>query len=330
MPDHDRMARVEIHPFTAEHVPAAGRLLAERHRRHRADRPELSPAFEDAAAAEKQVAGATSIADASGAVATQGGRVVGYLLGAPKPNQVWGPNLWVESAGQALGDVAAEVMRDLYAGAATRWVDEGRTTHYVLLPASDGQLVDAWFRLGFGHQQAHAVRSPLAAYPTVPEGLSVRRAERRDIPALAELEVTLPRHQGLSPCFSAGELGSVEEATAEWEQDFDDPDFTTFVAEHDGRVVGSAVGCALTKSGSNSGLMRPDNAGFLGFAAVLPSARGLGAGRALGETVLAWSAEAGYDVVATDWRVTNLLSSRAWTALGFVPTFYRLHRTIGY
>ena len=76
--------------------------------------------------------------------------------------------------------------------------------------------------------------------------------------------------------------------------------------------------------------MRPDNAGFLGFAAVFPSARGLGAGRALGETVLAWSAEAGFDVVATDWRVTNLLSSRAWTALGFVPTFYRLHRSLGY
>ena len=56
MPDHDRMARVEIHPFTAEHLPDAGRLLAERHRRHRANRPELSPAFEDAAAAEKQVA----------------------------------------------------------------------------------------------------------------------------------------------------------------------------------------------------------------------------------------------------------------------------------
>ena len=76
--------------------------------------------------------------------------------------------------------------------------------------------------------------------------------------------------------------------------------------------------------------MRPDNAGFLGFAAVLPAARGLGAGRALGDTVLAWSAEAGYDVVATDWRQTNLQSSRSWTALGFLPTFFRLHRTIGY
>lgn len=331
MPDDDGMTRLEIHPFADEHVPEAGRLLAARHRRHRADRPELSGSFEDPAFAEKQVAEAGALADASGAVATRDGRVAGYLLGAPKPSAVWGPNLWVESAGQALGDgIEAEVVRDLYAGAATRWVDEGRTAHYVLVPASDAPLVDAWFRLGFGQQQAHAVRPPLPVYPRLPDELAVRRAERGDIPALAELEVSLPQHQGLAPCFSAGELGSVEESVAEWEADFDDPDFTTFVAEHGGRVIGSAVGCALTKSGSNNGLMRPDSAGFLGFAAVLPSARGLGAGRALGETVLAWAAEAGFDVVATDWRVTNLLSSRAWTALGFVPTFHRLHRSIGY
>jgi ribosomal protein S18 acetylase RimI-like enzyme len=99
---------------------------------------------------------------------------------------------------------------------------------------------------------------------------------------------------------------------------------------HDDQVVGSAVGCALTKSSSNAGLIRPDHAGFLGFAAVLPEARGLGAGRALGETVMHWSHEAGYDCVTTDWRQTNLLSSRTWSRLGFVPTFVRLHRTLGY
>lgn len=331
MPDDDGMTRAEILPFADEHVADAGRLLAARHRRHRLDRPELSPSFEDAAVAEKQVVEAWTADDASGAVAVRDGRVAGYLLGGPKPGTVWGPNLWVESAGQALGDGEdAETMRDLYAAAATRWADEGRTAHYVVVPVSDAPLLDAWYRLGFGQQQAHAVRPPLATPPALPEGLAVRRAERADIPVLARLDVSLPQHQGLAPCFSAGELGTVEEAVAEWEEDFDDPDFATFVAEHDGRVVGSAVGCALAKSGSNAGLMRPDDAGFLGFAAVLPEARGLGAGRALGETVLAWAGEAGYAVVQTDWRVTNLLSSRSWTALGFVPTFYRLHRAIGY
>ena len=325
------MTRPEIQPFTGEHLADAGRLLAARHRRHRAALPDLSSAFEDAATAQERVAAGFAAADASGAVAVRGSEVVGYLVGAPKPSTVWGPNLWVESAGQALADdEPAETIRDLYAAAATRWVDEGRTAQYVVVPATDGALLDAWYRLGFGQQQAHALRAPLATPPRVPDGLVVRRAAREDIPTLARLDVALPEHQGLAPTFSAGEKGSLEEAQQEWEEDFDDPEFTTFVAEHDGRVVGSAVACDLAKSGSNEGLMRPEKSAFLGFAAVLPPARGLGAGRALGEAVLHWAHEAGYPVVATDWRVTNLLSSRTWTALGFVPTFQRLHRTIGY
>jgi GNAT superfamily N-acetyltransferase len=153
---------------------------------------------------------------------------------------------------------------------------------------------------------------------------------RRDIPALAELEVELPRHHSLAPVFSAATVPPAQQTAAEWAEDFDDPGYTTFVAERDGTVVGSAVGCALEKSGSHTGLARPDNAGFLGFAAVFPSERGHGAGRALGETVLEWAAQAGFGCVVTDWRVTNLLSSRTWPALGFAESFLRLHRLVGY
>ena len=69
---------------------------------------------------------------------------------------------------------------------------------------------------------------------------------------------------------------------AEWDEDFDNPVYATFVAVVDGRVVGSAVGCSVTVSGSNKGILRPDDAGFLGFAAVLPEARGAGIGKVLG------------------------------------------------
>jgi GNAT superfamily N-acetyltransferase len=102
------------------------------------------------------------------------------------------------------------------------------------------------------------------------------------------------------------------------------------VAVRDGQVIGSAVGCALEKSSSHAGLARPDNAGFLGFAAVHPASRGTGAGRALGEAVLSWAGSAGFSSVVTDWRVPNLLASRAWPALGFSETFLRLHRLIAY
>ena len=38
----------------------------------------------------------------------------------------------------------------------------------------------------------------------------------------------------------------------------------------------------------------------------MPEARGLGAGRALGEAVLVWARDAGHPTVVTDWRETNL------------------------
>jgi GNAT superfamily N-acetyltransferase len=100
------------------------------------------------------------------------------------------------------------------------------------------------------------------------------------------------------------------------------------VAVVDGRVVGSAIGCSVTESGLPKGLVRPDEAGHLGFAAVLEDARGSGIGTALGTTILDWAAAEGYRVVVTDWRATNLLSSRTWPKLGFRPTFFRLFRAI--
>ena len=322
------MSRLELRPFDEGHLPDAGRLLAERHRRHRLDEPLLPVRFEDPATCEAEVAAVLATDEASGAVAVRDGRLVGYLLGAPKPSPTWGANVWVETAGHAVDE--AEDVRDLYAAAATRWVDEGRTAHYALVPAHDVALVGAWFRLAFGHQHTHAVRPPLTAAPSVPPRVRVRRPVRADIPALARLEVELPRHQGLAPTFSAGDPGSYEESLAEWTEDFDDPEYTTFVAEYDGRVIGSAVGCLLEKTSSHTALAQPDGAGFLGFAAVFPGDRGLGAGRALGDAVLDWSRQEGHPCVVTDWRATNLLSSRTWAALGFRPTYLRVHRLLGY
>jgi GNAT superfamily N-acetyltransferase len=320
--------RLELRPFSPDFLSDAGRLLAARHARHRSVEPLLSPRYEDPAVAEHEIAEATKTEGASGAVALVDGLVVGFLLGAPKATDPWGPNVWVEAAGHAVED--AETLRDLYAFAAARWVDEGCTAHYALVPAHDRDLVEAWWRLGFGQQQMHAIQ-PAAVEPLAPpEHVVVRRAARSDIPTLAALEVALPQHQLLSPVFSSGQPPTLDETIAEWEDDFDDPAFAVFVAERDGVVVGSAVGCSIEKSGSHKGLARPDSAGFFGFAAVFPQHRGVGAGRALGETVIWWSTEAGYPAIVTDWRVTNLLSSRAWPALGFRDTFVRLHRLVGY
>lgn len=323
---------IEIRPFDASFIDDAATLLAARHRAHRRASPGLDPAFEQLPHARAEIerlfheepAGEPSSAMA----ALRDGACIGYLIGIGRDPSIWQPNVWVESGGHAVAE--REVARDLYRAAAEAWVAEGRGYHYVLVPASDRDLIDAWFQLGFGQQQVHALRpSPPASFEArVPDGLSVRLATRSDLPDLAHIDRALPVHHARSPVFSRLSIPNVEEVMADLEGDVDDPRYVTFVVEHDGRAIGSATACSLELSSSNNGLIRPERAGFLGFAAVLPEARGLGAGRVLGEAVIAWARDAGYPWVATDWRATNLEASRTWPRLGFEPTFLRLHRAI--
>jgi GNAT superfamily N-acetyltransferase len=315
---------VDVRPLTESDLDEAGTLLAWRHAAHRRREPLLDKRFEDSEAATAEIAEVLGTVGASGAVARSGGRMVGYLLGEPRLGGVWGPGLWVGPAGYAAGE--PETIRELYAVAAQRWVDEGRTAHYVVVPAG-GPDVDAWFRLGFGHQQVHGVRG---AEPLSFNGFSIRGPSEEDLAALAALDIALPEHQARAPVFSARTPPTVEHSISEWRETFADPTYATFVAERDGAVVGAAVGCPATESGHHCGPARPDDAAYLVFAAVLPAARGLGIGGALGRALVGWAAESGYRSVVTDWRSTNLLSSRAWPAIGFRPSFYRLHRLIRY
>ncbi|MGL6280304.1 MAG: GNAT family N-acetyltransferase, partial [Gaiella sp.] len=323
------MPPLQLAPLTHDHLDAAASLLAQRQRAQRRSEPALAARFEEPALCLPEIEALLATDGASGSVALRSGRAVGFLLGAPRADGLWGPNAWVEAAGHATEE--PEVARDLYAHAAARWVEEGRTAHYAIVPATDRALVDAWFRLGFGHQHVHALREVAPGPERAPgSAVVVRDAERRDIPALARIELELPRHQARSPVFSPLPLPRLEEATAEWEADFGDGRFTAFVAEVDGVVVGSAVGCALSLSSMHRSLADVDDAGFLGFAAVAPEARGRGIGSALLDAVHGWAREQGHRTLVTDWRMTNLLSSRTWASRGFRPTLLRLHRVIGW
>ena len=315
-----------IVPFAAEHLDGAARLLAERHRTQRTVEPGLDSRYEDAAVARPEIEALLAADGVSGAAALVGDDLVGYLVGAPH-DASWGPNIWIDAAGHAVAH--PELARDLYAVAAERWVADGLTSHYAIVPATDPALVDAWFRLGFGHQQVHAIReAPSSAEAPEAAGLTLRLARRDDLDAIARLDLVLPEHQARPPVFSRRPLPDLDETRAEIEADFDDARFTTYVVEREGRVIGVAIACPIEVSSMHTSLALPPGAGFLGFAAVLPEARGSGAGRLLGEATLAWSRETGRIWVVTDWRMTNLLASRAWPRLGFRPTFYRLHRSI--
>jgi GNAT superfamily N-acetyltransferase len=302
-----------IVPFSEEHVDAAAELLAERHERHRSAFPQLPADLDYRAEIAAQLAEGATGAFTDGA----------YVLGKSGPEDRWGPNIWIEAAGHAARD--PELLRDVWSNAAATWVEQGLKAHYVLVPATDPDLLDAWFRLGFGAQQGHGlIEIPEREWPA-----NVREATRDDIEALVEIGPLLSRHQGQSPVFSSVPEQTADEVRADVLDDFSTEGVANLVYETEGRIVGDFFVCPLELSSAHSGLARPPGASFLGFAITHPEARGSGVGVALTDASFAWARERGYETMVTDWRETNLLASRFWPKRGFRTSFLRVHRWIG-
>jgi GNAT superfamily N-acetyltransferase len=304
---------MEIAPFAEEHLDAAAELLAARHEAQRRVFPALP------AEADYRAEIAALLEDGGTGAFTDGA----YVLGRSKDPKLWGPNVWVDAAGHAASD--PELLRDAWAAAAAGWFEQGMRAHYALVPATDTALLDAWFRLGFGAQHAHGlIDIPEREWPE-----NVREATLDDVEGLVEIGPLLSRHQTQSPVFSTVAEQTADEVRADVMDDFGTEGVANLVYEADGRIVGDFFVCSIELSSAHSGLTRPAGAAFLGFAVTDPAVRGSGAGLALTDASFAWARERGYEVMATDWRVTNLLSSRFWPRRGFDTTFLRLHRWIG-
>jgi ribosomal protein S18 acetylase RimI-like enzyme len=304
-------------PFAEEHIEPAATLLEERHRRHREAEP-LLPAEIDFRA---EIEALWKKDGASGVFAEDG-----YLLGTPL-DESWGPNVWIEVAGHAVRN--PELVRDLYASAAAGWVDAGLTRHYALVPAADSELVDAWFRLGFGQQQAHGIREvPAETQVEVPAGFSIRGTDPADVEGLIDVDLALPAHQTLSPVFSERSRTSRDESRREWESTFAETDEEILIGYKGDRPVACWSIVAAELSRHYYGPALPPNACYLAFAVTLPEARGSGIGVALTDACFARAGELGYETIVTDWRVTNLLASRFWPRRGFRTSFLRLYRSI--
>jgi GNAT superfamily N-acetyltransferase len=323
------MAGLEVVSFSDEHLEAAARLLARRHTRQRVGEALLPERFEEPSAAADELAAVWRMDGVSGAAAFRGGTLVGYLVAAPRETDLWGENVWVEAAAHATEK--PEDVRDLYGLAAARWVEEGRRRHYVLVPGNDGELVDAWFRLGFGQQQAHGIREvPVRTELRVPNHVEIRdpREAEMEIEQLLNLGLALPAHQRASPVFSERPLPSLDAIRSEWRRTLAGSDERVLIGVLNGLPVACWATCDVQRSCDFCGLMRPDRASFLLFAVTLPEARGSGIGVALTDAALQAAAADGYRTMVTDWRVTNLLASRFWPKRGFRSAFLRLYRSI--
>jgi GNAT superfamily N-acetyltransferase len=310
------MPDLQIRPFSDEHLDEAARLLAARHERHRQAERLLPEATDFRQEIERE----WWVEGASGVAALSGDELVGYLIASPRrfgsATDTW---MMVGIAGHAIA-VDPELVRDLYAAAASAWAEAGHTRHAAFVPASDASLVDAWFRLCFGASGALAIRETGPEQP-FDAGIQIRQGTPDDLVDAARLDRLMTESMIPSPSFSPSTAPSATEAEEEWRDTWDDEKFEHFVAERDGRIVGHIV---LYRRPPD--LRVPVNSIDLAAASTEPEARGSGVGRALTEHVLDWAYAAGIPVMVIDWRMTNLHASRFWPRRGFRPTFLRLYR----
>ena len=330
---------IEIVPFSDTHLEEAAALLALRHQGDHVLEPALPERFTQAAAARAAVEAIWRKPDATGVVAMYEGRMIGYLIGVPRINQVWGRSVWVYLAGHAVNRTyGSEVYRDLYAALSPSWVALGCYAHYALIPASDQPALDAWFALSFGKEQAHGIRETADASslaPPVDPSLEIRRAELADLEASLELDEIIPRHQSRAPVYAPywfeeyAPFGDKEAIRQESIEIFQDENAKFWLALRNGRIVGYQLYMPASPHFDKiDNLIVPEQCSYLAIAATREEEQGRGVGRALTAHGLATAQTDGYTHCITDWRVTNLLSSRFWPRQGFRPVAYRLSRRL--
>jgi GNAT superfamily N-acetyltransferase len=298
------MARLEIHPLS-ELRDAAATLLRERFLAQRALEP-LLPEVDDF---EPHV-------PEEGHVATRSGEPVAYLGGAVEAETQMARWLF---AGHAARE--PEALLDLFAVQAEK-LDVAR--FMLTVPASAPELIDVWFRLGFGCQAVWAVQEVSPVEP-VDFGGTIRIATPDDIEAFVDFSAILYGHQAAAPSFSEFATPSREQLREEVAVAWDGSDtYVPFVAEHDGTPTG-LLGLYRRPAGD---LRVPAYNIDLAFAATRSEVRGSGTGLALTAFAMKWAHDHGYRSMTVDWRSVNLLSSRFWPSRGFRPQYLRLYRAV--
>jgi GNAT superfamily N-acetyltransferase len=315
--------RIEVRRMTADDVPVAASLLASRQRRLRASRPELPAAFTEASACAPLVAALLERPATVGHLLELDGVPAGYLAGFPRDEPAWGRACWSPIEGSALADgVPAEAMRDLYAAWSSHFVRRGFFLQYVHAAVDDPDIMAAWFRTGFGQMQAHAVRD-LALTADPPAGVTVRHLAPQDIDLVDELLPLIALALARPPAYAMRLPEELASYRASWEEELSEPGAHHWLAEQDGRALAMA-----SFYRAEPGPMVPDGAWELAVAMTRPEERGRGLVRALLSAGFAEARAAGSGWCITDWRTASLPTHRSWTALGFAPTHYRLHRHV--
>jgi len=307
----------------------AGALLAARQCQERLRLASLPTQYENPLTAVQAIEASWRKANTIGIGALEGNRLIGYMLGQLRDDVQRGRHMWIDYADAAVGQqVDHELYRDLYAVLAKTAVLRGHLDHYALIPAGDAAVLGAWHKSGFGYEQVHAAMPLHSVMPhqAMPSGVAVRRATSADRETMASMADIIWGWQIQSPVFAVTMPEKIADLREGYGELVDEEDAVIWIAELDGEPV--AFQAYFPVDAEQASLYTPERAIELSVAGTLGEHRGRGINYAMTRYALAHAKEAGYAHCLTDWRMTNLQSSRFWPRQGFEPIAYRLVRRI--
>lgn len=253
-------------------------------------------------------------------VCEEDGVLVGHLYGALLDNGTHGNGVWIGPDGVSFN--TTDILADLYATAGARWLEHAALEHYVWT-LDDVVSTEPWYELGFARMHMRGVlelTEPRAH--AFPEGYLIRHGSADDIDVAVALDDELDAVQRVGPSFSIG----LDHSTKRDDllETLEDPDTNYYVVEANDRAVAQCITFALPPRRGSF-----DHTLHLSAVTVDAEYRRLGVGTAMVDWALNDAANAGFKFVETNWRVTNRRAGNYWRNYGFIPTYVRLHRTIG-
>lgn len=316
-------------PFTSDMIPAAAKLLADRHARNRRKIPLYPTRFEDPQTAGKAIETLWKQKLKGGYAAFCDGEMIAYLIGEMTV-QPWGRSGYVYLPGHALAeDQSPTLMQDLYALLGEGWVKKGYFHHYIYLPAVDEAVIDALFDIGFGKERVDAlldIRSLDIPELEAPAGITIRQAGSGDNAHLGNLSNVIARALAQAPYWHPTLPEAWDELHEGWSELADDPEWTVWLALQNEQALGT-IGFRAEQEDATKMLVSPRTS-YLSIAATQPQARGRGVNTALTWYGLAHARQQGYELCYTNWVSPNLLAARFWPRFGFQDVAYRLAKHV--
>jgi len=316
-----------IREFQENDVNKAASILAARHRRERIEYPSLNQAFEDVQLLEniikEQLAEPLSIA----IVAYEGDELLGFLISQIKTGKVFGRCAWIAYEGLGIADgVDTSLYRNLYADISKRWLELGCLKHYVIVPAGRDDVLNAWLMSSFSYEQVFGINTLEIEFDDQNLDIEIISAKSKHKADLESISDTIMSFQASSPTYAVALPEMFKELEKGYAGLVEDEEAHVLLAYENDKLLGFT--CGYFEDDNRSNMMMPYRGFELGVAATNMMYQKKGVGTVLTKTLFNDALKKKYESSITDWRITNLKSSKFWPSMGYKPFAYRMVRTI--